>query len=141
MGQVTHETAKGTYTGSRMSLPGAHKVSCDVQIGGGDGRWLRYLQDHATKAKQEQIGSGIGRHWGIIGRTCFARVMPDASVEMTERQYFRFLRAYQRLATPRVKVGGEWKLGRRVRRGRRGSSVVFSSPATMRRLVDWARQA
>jgi hypothetical protein len=130
--------------GPRSDWPGASRHAVDVQTAGGQGAWLRYLQDHATKTKQEQIGVGLGRHWGVMGRRHLARVLPDRSCEMTERQYARFLRAWQRLATPRVPVEAPgksrtYKLGFRPRRGRRGAAVAFSKPETIVKLVEWAR--
>ena len=35
------------------------------------GARIRYLHDHASKAKLDQIAVGWGRHWGVIGRGRF----------------------------------------------------------------------
>ena len=105
------------------------------------GAWKRYLHDHVTKAKQEQIGENIGRHWGKVGKTMFERLFPDEVQEMTWKQYSTFLRWYQRMCTPYVRCPGAL-FGRRrgytSRRGRQGKSIFFSSPSVCKRLVEWA---
>lgn len=125
---------------NRMCLPGADLRACQVEMGGGRGSWLRYLQDHASKGKQEQIAVNIGRHWGVIGRKCFQEIAPLYVADMTDKEYFRALRWLQRLATPSFPsrcVFGR-KLGDRVRRGSRGRSVWYSRPETVKRLVGFA---
>jgi len=114
---------------SRMGLPGAVWRACKVETGEAEsGSWLRYLQDHATKAKQEQIPENIGRHWGIIGRKRFKKLAPSGIEKLTDAQFNIFIRAYQRLCTPMMKqpknIFGS-VLGYRVRRGSMGSSVWF----------------
>lgn len=103
------------------------------------GAWCRYLCDHSTRSAQEAVGKG--RQWGIIGRKGFVQIVPDERVKMTDGQYARFRRAYERLATASRKapqsVFGS-KLGRRVKRGRRGTAASFVRPETVRRLVAWA---
>jgi hypothetical protein len=145
LGPVTFEVPYGPskirHVESRMHLPGADNHAVDHQAGGDSGSWMRYLQDHASKSKQEQVGEDIGRHWGVIGRASFERVLPDKSVEMNDQQYARVLRVLQRLATPRLEnpesVFGR-SLARRVRRGSRGRSVWYSRPETIARIVAWA---
>lgn len=126
---------------SLMALPGAYEHSCNVQADGSRGAWLRYMQDHASKGKQDQIGVAKGRHWGVIGRKLYTRAVPVSIAELTDSEYFRFLRAYQRLCRPSFPapcVFGR-RLGYRPTFGCRGDSVRFSRPETVRRLVDWAR--
>ncbi len=126
---------------SLMALPGAYEHSCNVQSDGSRGAWLRYMQDHASKGKQDQIGVAKGRHWGIIGRKLYSRAIPVSTVELTDSEYFRFLRAYHRLCRPSFPapcVFGR-RLGYRPSFGCRGDCVRFSRPETVRRLVDWAR--
>lgn len=105
------------------------------------GAWKRYLQDHTSKSKQEQIAEGFGRHWGTIGKDHFRRVLPESCEHLTHQQFARFLRAYQRLCTPYIRDPSAL-FGRRrgflVRRGRSGRSVFFSNPETVRRLVEYA---
>ena len=136
------------------SWPGAWQYSVHLQEGGGRGAWLRYLQDHATKAKQEQIAEGFGRHWGVVGRTKFVELQPDGEKVFSCREsYFRFWRAYHRLTRPvmsyrirREKTGGKFagrpfggkSLGWSSSRGIYGTSVWYSRPATVERLMEWA---
>ena len=99
------------------------------------------MQDHASKGKQDQIGVAKGRHWGIIGRKLYSRAVPVSTAELSDSEYFRFLRAYQRLCRPSFPapcVFGR-RLGYRPSFGCRGESVRFSRPETVLRLVDWAR--
>jgi hypothetical protein len=133
---------KVVYNCTLSMIPGFHFYGVDTQAEGDGGAWLRYLQDHCTKAKQEQIASGIGRHWGIIGRARFEKLLPSEIVALNDSEYFRFLRAWQRLATPSRKVPCVFgsKLGYRIQRGNRGGAVWFSaSEITMRRMLDYAR--
>lgn len=132
-----------TWAQSRMGLPGAveHAFSWTSEHGA-RGAWLRYLQDHTTKAKQEQVPENIGRHWGIIGRKFLTLQEPEQTERLTPAEYARFLRAFQRMCTPSFKnprsVFGR-SLGFRIRRGSRGTSVWFSECASVRRLLDWAK--
>lgn len=135
-----------THCASRMSLPGAFVHACHIEseeTGCGRGAWLRYLQDHASKAKQEQIPTDVGRHWGIVGRGFFVQQIPIDVAKLTPKQYAAVRRAYERLATPsRASEGSPFgrRLGWRVRRGRRGRAVCFVNPTTVSRLVAWARE-
>ena len=146
---------RGTLSGksTRDRIQGASEHAVDIQTDGGRGAWLRYLQDHATKAKQEQISIGFGRHWGVVGRKCFERARPIESHTFTSRKSFTmFLRAYQRLIRPvmtyrmrseksakfNARPFGGRSLGWANARGSRGVSVWFSNPNTVKRLVEWA---
>jgi hypothetical protein len=139
------EWASGiTAVESLMGMPGAYEFSAHVQTNEGHGwrgAWLRYLQDHASKAKQEQIAEGM-RHWGIVGRKRFKRVTPSDAYGLTERQWWALLRRVQRLSTPSIPDGKSpfgRRLGFRTRRGSgHGASVWFGRPETLLRLVDWA---
>ena len=121
---------------------GAEKFAADVQpLADCYGAWKRYLNDHASKVKQEQIGENIGRHWGVIGKDAFDVVSPSSVASMTWPQYATFLRAYHRLCTPYIRCQGALfgkRRGYTSRRGRTGRAVSFSNPETLRRLVDWA---
>ena len=128
----------------RSRFPGARAHACDVQASeGARGAWLRYLQDHATKRKQGQVGSGFGRHWGVINRKAFAARLPSESVSMDRGEWVVFLRAFQRMCTPRIpcdKAPFGCRLGWRNSRGRIGKSVWFSRPESVMRLVEWAKR-
>jgi len=138
------EWQKGVVsTSSRMALPGAmaHAMQADFgRSAGNRGPWLRYLQDHASKVKQEQVPEAVGRHWGIVGRVRFRHLLPTKCDNLTPTQYAMVRRAYERLATPHRRAACAFgsALGYRVRRGRRGRAVCFVNPATVDRLVKWA---
>lgn len=125
-----------------MDFNGAEWYSAKVDVFPDTfGPWKRYLQDHATKSKQEQIPYNIGRHWGKINGKAFVEVFPVRASTLTNKEYSRFLRAYNRLCTPYIKCDGA--LFGRVRgytanRGRWGKSVFYSMPETVGRLMDWA---
>ena len=136
-GSWSHEWAE--VKSSRMALYGAEQHACVAERDDGRGAWHRYISDHASKTKQAQIAVGMGRHWGIIGRALYRRVLPDLVADLTDQQYAKLRRAYERLATPHIKapcVFGS-RLGFRIHRGRWGSAVCFCRPETVRRLVDW----
>lgn len=126
----------------RMLLPGAHKRCWQLESGGNRGAWLRYIQDHATKRKQEQIVESIGRHWGVIGRAGWEQVQADELCNLCHAEFWSVVRWMQRLATPSVK-DDRCPFGRRqgwrVRRGSWGSSVWFSNVETVRRMIEHAR--
>jgi len=140
-----YSTKNGTCEYSRvsslMSLPGAYEHACNVQSNGSRGAWLRYMQDHASKGKQAQIGVSKGRHWGIIGRKLYSLAAPVSTADLSDSEYFRFLRAYQRLCRPSIPASCVFgrRLGYRPSFGCRGESVRFSKPETVLRLVFWAR--
>jgi hypothetical protein len=122
---------------SRLECPGAVKYSAKVDVSDGSERWWRYLCDHTSKTKQEQIGEGIGRHWGMIGRKLYGMRHPDVQ-RVSDPVFFRILRALQRLSTtahkePKAPFGR--KLGKRMRRGHGGQSVWFTSPGLVKRLI------
>jgi hypothetical protein len=135
--------------------PGAWEFAVDVQGEGMRGAWLRYLQDHATKAKQDQIATGFGRHWGVVGRGRFMESAADREMVFSgEKSFYRFWRVYHRLTRPqmsyrrrREKVPGKFdgrpfsgrSLGWSSNRGIYGSSVWFSKPEVVERLFQWAQ--
>lgn len=131
------------WASSRIALPGAREHSAQIDTSRtGQGAWLRYLQDHTSKAKQGQVPVNIGRHWGIVGRKLFEPALPDSCDDLTPRQYAYVRRAYERLATPHRRASCVFgsRLGYRVKRGRRGRAVCFCNPATLSRLVDQAKR-
>lgn len=93
---------------------------------------LRYLHEHTTKAKQEQLGY-VGRQWGYIGR----KWLSDTSevVDLTERQrtlLYRVLRRWSR----------RWYKGKN--RGRltrcKDSTASYTVPMTedlKEKIIDW----
>lgn len=138
----------------RSDLFGALQHAVDIQMDGDNGAWLRYLQDHASKCKQEQIPENVGRQWGVVGRRFFDASECEQFLRFPDdASFYRFLRAFQRLCTPvlnhrvaRDRASGKFasrpfggkSLGWRVRRGGRGRSVWFSRPETVKALFLWA---
>jgi hypothetical protein len=126
-----------------MSMLGAEARAVDIQeTSSAQGAWLRYLQDHSSKRKQEQIPDDIGRHWGIVGRRLWKTADPDEVIQLDEIENVRYLRMIQRLSTPSKKDQSKpfgRKLLKRNRRGRLGSSVWFGKPETHRRAAEWAK--
>lgn len=127
----------------RSSIPGADRRAVDLQlVGDARGALLRYVADHASKRKQEQVADGAGRHWGVVGRKHLIRRSGDRlHVLEDDRAWYRFMRAFQRLTTPshpdpRAPFGR--CLGHRNRRGSKGAAVWFSKPETVDRLLTWA---
>lgn len=142
------QTERGRTSGvlatpTLSSWPGASERAYGGEVGadGWSGAWLRYLQDHASKLKQEQVAQAMGRHWGIAYRRGFRPRPADGSETLTERQYWRFVRCLQRLATPSRHASCVFgrRLGYRQRRGTVGESVWFTRPETVRKAVAWAK--
>lgn len=106
--------------------------------------WRRYMQDHASKAKQEQIAQGFGRHWGVIGRSRYKAAFPDFFEALTVPQIDAVLRWLQHLTGGTVKAPrapfGYKRAPRRTYRGKHGRSVWFSRPDTIRRMIELARE-
>lgn len=139
LGEAEH---KGVVYSTRMAMPGADVHAAVCECNGRRGAWLRYLQDHASKRKQEQVGENIGRHWGVVGRKVFVQVLPDEVCELRQAEYVKLLRVVRRLVRPSVK-DDRAPFGRRLgwasKRGAFGRSVWFSSVGTFRSAVAWAR--
>lgn len=152
LGPVTHEN--GIRYEQRSKMPGAFTImmgckderAARIDYISNDGAgWSRYLCDHTSKGKQEQIAKGFGRHWGVIGREHFAKAAASESVHLTRAQYFRFLRMLQRWNTPLVRDSRVIPWGRRkgyrIKRGQLGRAVWFGPVALQRRLIKWATEA
>jgi len=144
LGSVSGELQTGRQITDclRSQWPGAKQYAVLLEPEGKEkGRWLRYISDHATKRKQGQVATDIGRHWGIVGRKHLRSIVPE-TVQLSERQRWAYIRARQRLSTPRVRdiwAPFDRKLGRKNRRGSVGRSVWFGSDATNKRLLEWVR--
>jgi len=132
---------RGCFWGDLARWPGAGEHACQVELDDGQGAWLRYLNDHATKSKQAQIATGYGRHWGIIGKARLPTSEAAETLDLTPDQSARFWRAFDRLRTPQIKderaLFGR-RLGTTPKRGRWGRAVFFSRPDTVRKLAEWA---
>ena len=137
-----------------LNWPGARERAVDVQGDGDQGAWKRYLIDHATKVKQEQIAVGFGRHWGVVGKGKFKEVQPyGTKLFSSERSHAWFVNWYNRLACPQVghlkrreATGDKFSkrpfqgrsLGFRTKRGKYGKAVSFSLEETIQRLYEAA---
>jgi hypothetical protein len=129
----------------RSEIFGASDHAVHVEPEGGRSTWFRYLQDHASKRKQAQVaGDDWGRHWGIIGRRRFVRVVPTDAGMLTPVEYTRVRRGIRRAS--RLTIHDErspfgTRLGYASKRGNfgGGAAVVFTSTGMVRRLVEWSK--
>ena len=126
----------------RSLLAGARQHAVCVEADTGGGLWWRYLCDHTTKSKQEQVHTWHGfRHWGVIGRKRFREVEPETlriSRSIFVRVY-RWLRAAsrRRVRDDRCVFGS--RLVASPRRHSGGRAVWFGiSPEIVTRLVGLA---
>lgn len=88
--------------GGRGEVKGAATQAARIEdVGAYESARRRYLFDHASKRKQEQIAKGWGRHWGIIGRDLFEDLQPMVW-ELDEWERVCLLRLLRRLTSRRV---------------------------------------
>lgn len=123
---------------SRMALSGAHGHSVDLQPEKDGDCWWRYLCDHASKAKQEQIGQDIGRHWGIVGRKYAVPSVSDFVCRLSDDQAVKLDRFLRRLRTPRVKNERDpfgFSLGWSPKMSRYGRSDYFGHQSSVKRFL------
>ena len=102
--------------------------------------WTRYLCDHATKVKREQVARGYGRQWGVVGRDKFKTREASSILNMSDKAFAVWLRAVGKMTRPRIRakcVFGK-KAGWRKRRGKTGRAVWFGNDSTYIRLAEWA---
>jgi hypothetical protein len=136
--QVDYVTGKENL----MNFPYAERYSAHVDLMSENGQaWKRYLLDHTTKVKQEQIPENIGRHWGVIGRKRFIEILPERVAVMSVKEYACLLRSINRMFTPYLRndsaLFGRVK-GYTVKRGKQGKTDLFTkSRPTIERLIDW----
>jgi hypothetical protein len=115
----------------RMEWPGAKDRAVKFDhVRTVKGSLLRYLCDHTSKRKQDQIVP-IGRHWGKINAKYLRRVLPDRVVECSDAEYYRARRWFADLVrAARIKPGEFLPWGqskwRRDRRGCWGDDLRFS---------------
>jgi len=123
---------------SRMDLNGAYKYAVRVDADDGEGRWLRYLQDHASKRKQEQVAES-GRQWGVVGRKHFVRARVQAKYDCTDQEFILVMRFMRKLFRPCVTTKGVWgwKHGYKSRRGSRGRCVWFTEEAKQKAVMRY----
>ncbi len=127
----------------RNTIMKANIYASDCQFNDGDSfNWYRYMVDHATKRKDDQI-SESGRHWGYINKKGFKLVQPYRSDFLDKKKYARFLRTYQRLCTAQCRTSRKGcpfgkRLNKRRRFGRSGKAVLFSRSPVVERILEWA---
>lgn len=112
---------------SRMGIPGAYVHSAVLKDDDGSCGYWRYMLDHASKRKQEQI-QHRGKHWGFIGKARMKVIKPEVSEELSTRENIIMTRWIKRLTRSRAI------------RGRRGESTFFGNPETPRRMIFFIRQ-
>lgn len=126
----------------RSLIVGAREHACDAVSHDNQSAWLRYINDHCTKAKQAQVlGFGGFRHWGYINK----KLLPESSFTTQELSFpesVQLLRLISKWSRMRVKADCSfgYKLGYRSSRGRSGSSVWFGTPNFYNRAVRWAKE-
>lgn len=127
----------------RSALMGADRHAVDVEADTGKTLWWRYLCDHTSKSKQEQVFGWDGfRHWGVVcEKRRFREIEPeswrvprDAFVKV-----YRWLRASsrRRIRDNRCVFGSRLAVSPRRHSG--GSAVWFGITAdVIERLMDYA---
>jgi hypothetical protein len=123
-----------------MMLAGAFEHCVKIEPEKDNDCWWRYMCDHASKGKQEQIGADIGRHWGIIGRKYAIPAVSDLICRLTDQQAVKFDRFLKRLRTPRVKKPSDpfgYGLGWSPKMSRYGRSDYFGHQKAVERFLGW----
>jgi hypothetical protein len=143
---VNYETEKTIihHATSRMALFGAMEHAVDLQEEKQGDAWWRYLCDHASKAKQEQIGEDIGRHWGVFGRGYVVENLPSSTHSLDESQFFKLHRFIRRLSRPRVKDERDpfgYRLGFAPHLSLFGRVDRFGRQHAIGRLIDFVKSA
>lgn len=88
--------------GERAKVLGAAQHACNVSdCGDWTQNRLRYLFDHASKAKVAQIAKGWGKHWGVTRRAVWQPERAEI-FDMTQTEQVHFLRYIRRLTARRV---------------------------------------
>lgn len=113
---VDPDTARSSWLavlGSRGAVRGAGDHAARVAVcDDWTGARIRYLHDHASKAKLEQVAVGWGRHWGVVGRRVFVEES-GRRADLTRAEEFeaaRILRKLirRRIVDPRAFGGVNW---------------------------------
>jgi len=140
-GEGTWFSRDGVPRRSEMRGALRRAVLCTV-VEGDEVKLLRYMQDHATKAKQAQVADGWGRHWGKVGGDRWLPLQGEEE-QGSRAEYARFMRMLRRLCTPHVKdkrAPFGCRLGFIPLRGSvgMGSAVYYSRVETCRRMLSAA---
>jgi hypothetical protein len=129
-----------SHADSRMCLFGAMEHSVDIQEERENDTWWRYLADHTSKSKQEQVGENIGRHWGVIGRVHAVPTISDEVCQISDTNFFRLHRLLRRMSTPRIKDERDpfgYRLGWAPTISKFGRSDRFGRGQAVKRLIGW----
>lgn len=125
--------------GLRSSILGADEHA--VKIEDADGympNMVRYMMDHVSKIKQEQVATGMGRHWGVLNRERVLREEDPKIVAMNTRNAARVLRELRKVSSIRIPDArcpfGSRKI--RNRRGARGRSQWFIGRSTAEKVLN-----
>jgi hypothetical protein len=130
------------YAPSRMALPGARERAVDCQPAKEGDTWYRYLCDHMSKSKQEQVGKNIGRHWGVIGRKWAIPSKKKRTIPVTDRENIMARRFVRKLSTPFKKKKGSpfgYKKGWPPNFSVYGRQVRFGHSEAVDRILDWVK--
>jgi len=101
------------------------------------GAFMRYVADHASKRKQEQMG-WQGRQWGVIGRKWLIR-RKGKDLGVSERERFIILRVLRRLRRYKLRV--PCVFGSKLSRKGSGVGVVYLDARTQERIQHYAEGA
>jgi len=134
----------GESFGNRANMYGAFQHSCDVEKDSGGLAWLRYLLDHTSKLKQEQVAE-TGRAWGVSHKSGFQEVEPVLS-EVSYAAFVTLHRVLRKWSRPTIRDNERtkkpsvfgWRHGYETRRGSKGSSVWFGAVPALTRAVSYA---
>ena len=107
-----------------------------------EGAMLRYLCDHATKAKQAQLGYQ-GKQWGFLNRDALTKQMGDPlpfpDTLAGDKARALFARGLRRLSAYRK--AAPCAFGYRTLRNRRRCGVFYAHSAPVLRLYAWSLAA
>lgn len=111
---------------NRGMWPGAlsYAARVDHLESGDPSGWFRYLVGHASKSKAVQLG-WQGRQWGVLNRSQW-RASKLSTWELNQGEVWRVNRTLRKLTGLR-------------RVSHHGKTVWLVKPATVRRVIEWAR--
>jgi len=120
----------------RMYLNGATKKMCEINLINNTAKWSRYMQDHMTKNKKNQIAK-TGRHWGVVNRKYLRKEKFSRSIYYDDKLYYQVLRVQRRLFTPfkkNLKSPFGYSLGFSSKRGNTGLACWFTEESKKKSL-------
>lgn len=128
--EMVSELWSKVLPGERSKFSNDHTVELEMDRTGY--AWRRYMQDHASKLKDEQLAD-TGKQWGIINRKLFidSRLILDVDF-LSRRHWCIFNRPLMRLKN------GTNKKKKRFKKISQGKSVSFGKKDTFIKLYDWS---